>query len=232
MNRICMKRDPSPLILTVVVIIASLWPACAKGPTVERFYPHGPIQTTFSYEPMLDTTELWYRAMHIATSAETKREPDGQLINRTILSAMDYRERAPIDMTITFTSQFFKDGRPFFSADIVRSLKSCAVRSVVIDGKYRSTYAASPGLAPPTIRTVEVSTGHLVSETLEPTLAGDGSFTVTEVNYRDGTEVFRERARRHAGTGLLIGEDQIRGVRTADYHHYELVLGNWSMGQS
>jgi len=217
---------------SIVVLTACVWAACAKGPVVERFYRNGPIQTTFSYDPTLETTELWYRAMHIATSAETTKQPDGQLINRTTLKAMDYLGKAPSDMTITFGSQFFKDGRPFFSADIVRSLGSCAVRSVLIDGKYRSTYTASPGSAPPTIRTVEVSTGHLLSETLEPTLASDGSFTVIEVNYRDGTEVFRERARRHAGTGLVIAEDQMRGVRDADYHHYELVLSNWSLGQS
>lgn len=203
----------------------------AKNQTgMREFYHHQKTATDFSYEDKLGASKQWYRMMKIATSAETRFYDTNELIYRSTLVSMDTKDSNK--PTLSFKSEYLKDGKVVFTADVERDLSSCTVNAVVFNGKYRSEHIYPNGRRElPLMKTTDVATGKTVSETKNIEIIGDGSFRVEEINYRDGKEVFHSLVRRHAGSGLIVEENVKDGALDVDYHHYELLLHNWSQGR-
>lgn len=202
------------------------------GTQSRKFYPNQRTITNFNYEGKLGSSTAWFRTMKIATSAQTRFAESNKLIHRSHLVAMDYKDKPQNEMTLTFKSDYMNNDGVAFTCEVVRDLSSCTVNSVTFEGKYRSVYTYPNGRGElPLITTTELSSGRIVSETKNIEIVGDGSFRVEEINYQDGKEVFRSVVRRHAGTGLFMDEAVKHGALDIDYHHYELLLNNWSMGR-
>lgn len=232
----------------IVLVVALVLLSSCGNPTIEntseqkrnsettqqsrKFYPNQQTNTDYRYEDKLGSSTTWYRMMKIATSAETKFAASNKLIHRSTLVAMDYKDKPQNEMTLTFKSEYLKDNGVVFTFDVVRDFSSCTVNSVTLEGKYRSVYTYPNGRRDlPLITTTDLSSGKTVSETKNIEIVGDGSFRVEEFNYQDGKEIFRSVVRRHAGTGMFVEEVVKHGKLDTDYHHYELLLGNWSIGR-
>lgn len=230
-----MKENPksTAIVLVAALLLSSCGARQSRGTQQSRkFYPNQRTITHFSYEGKLGSSTTWYRMMKIATGAETRFAESNKLIHRSNLVAMDYKDKPQNEMTLTFKSEYLNDDGVAFTCDVVRDLSSCVVNSVTLEGKYRSVYTYPNGRRElPLITTTDLSSGKIVSETKNIEIVGDGSFRVEEINYQDGKEIFRSLVRRHAGTGLFVDEVVKYGTLDTDYHHYELLLNNWSMGR-
>ena len=203
-----------------------------KTQQLRQFYPHQATTTNFSYQDKLGLTTSWYRMMKIATGAEIKFSTNNKLIYRSSLVAMDTKDKLQDEMTLTFKSEYLKDNAVMFTFEVVRDFSSGTVNTVTIEGKYRSVYTYPNGRRElPLITTTDLSSGKIVSETKNAEFAGDGSFRVEEINYKNVQEIFRSVVRRYAGTGMFVDEIVKNGTLDTDYHHYELLLGNWSLGR-
>lgn len=213
--------------LTSIVVLSLVLGGCAPStpavPSQREFYTYRATSTAFGYRGITDYSTVWLRSMGMASSGETRFRDSNDVIFRATLLEVDAKARL-----LLFKAVYLKNGTALIQADVARDM-SCRVVSAILNGAVRSEYSYVSHRDPiPLIRTIDVATGKVLSTTSGVELMGDGTFRVQEADYRDGRETFRSVSRRHAGTGLILDESVQNGVLERDYHHYELMLDNWS----
>lgn len=101
----------------------------------------------------------------------------------------------------------------------------------VLNGRYDTVYKWNdiPGYSLPEIEVSDRRTGQTVMRTAELSTIPEsgGLFRGTEVHYANGSPVCEIDFVRHAGSGLLVGEEILVGALPLDLHPYEFELGGW-----